>query len=277
MRFLLLPLILLGPAVGLHAEDQPRPATPDEVVLLKEALKNTRQDNDHWAYTETTTKKFGLTKKTRGETVVRYDPSKPWAEQYTPLKIDGEAPTEKQLKEYRERGEKHGRAIMRRQEQVAAAAADPAAPKAIAPEKKPEKSMKPDMDHPQVVSDDGETMVFEIPLVDHGTGVPADKIEIRAFVAKAARQVRRATMRIKESFRVKLVAKVKAGEGSIDFTVVDPKYDPVMTAASGNLGASLMFVPVNGVFSSTRTEWQRVKPYYERLQVKIGPLELLDF
>lgn len=280
MRFSFLSLILLGFATVLRAEEALRPATPDEIALLKAAVKNTSQDIDHWAYTETTTKKIGVTKQPRGETVVRFDPSKPWPEQYTPLKIEGEPPTEKQLKAYRERGERRGRSITRRAEQQAAAADTatvPAPPKPTNPGKKNEKSVTADEDHPRVVSDDGETIVFEIPLIDHGTGVPVEKIEIRAVVAKAPRQVRHATMHIKESFRMKLVAKVKAGEASVDFTVVDPKYNPVMTAAVGNFGASLMFVPMNGIFSTARTEWQRVKPYSERLQVKIGPLELLDF
>ncbi len=282
MRFSFFPLLLLGLVAALRAEEALRPATADEIALFRAAIKNTSQDIDHWAYTESTTKKIGVTKKPRGETIVRFDPSKPWPEQYTPLQIEGELPTEKQLKEYRERGEKRGRSITRRAEQQAAAAdpataSVPAAPKLANVGKKNEKSVTADTDHPLVVSDDGETIVFEVPLIDHGTGVPVEKIEIRAVVAKAARQVRRATMHIKESFRMKLVAKVKAGEASVDFSVVDPNYNPVMTAAVGNFGASLMFVPMNGIFSSSRTEWQRVKPYSERLQVKIGPLELLDF
>lgn len=275
MRFFL-SLFLLVAAGALRAEAL-RPATPDEVKLFKDAIKNTQQDTEHWAYTETTIKKIGISKKPEGETIVRFDPSKPWSEQYTPLKIEGREPTEKQLKQYRERGEKRGKNIMRRAEQ--AAATDPSAadkPKLPAGEKN-EKSIRPDMDHPLVVSDDGETIIFEVPLVDHGTKLPVEKIEIHAIVAKGARQVRRATMHIKESFRVKLIAKVKEGEGSVDFTVIDPKYGPVMTAGSGTFGASLLAIPMNGVFSNTRTDWQRVKPYSERLQVKIGPLELLDF
>lgn len=286
MRFSSLLLLLMGSAAGLVAADQPpRAATPDEVKLLKDAIKNTQQDTERWAYTETTVKKVGIGKKVPGETVVRFDPSKPWAEQYTPLKVEGKEPTEKQLKQYRERGEKRGKAITKKAEQAAAdAAIDPTlsgeagAPKPIEPgKKKKEKSVTADVEHPLVVNDDGETVIFEVPLVDHGTGVPVEKIEIRAVVAKQARQVRRATMRVKEAFRMKVVAKVKEGEGSIDFTVVDPQYGPLMTSASGNLGASMLLVPVNAVFSSNRTDWQRVKPYIERLQVKIGPLELLNY
>ena len=109
---LFISLILLGLAAGLRAEDGSRPATPDEVVLFKEAVKNTTQDTEHWAYTETTVMK-STKGKVREETVVRFDPSRPWPEQYTPLKIEGKAPSGKQLKKYRERGEKRGERLAR--------------------------------------------------------------------------------------------------------------------------------------------------------------------
>ena len=117
MRFFL-SLILATAAAALPAEEL-RPATPDEVKLFKDAIKNTQQDTEHWAYTETTIKQIGISKKPEGETIVRFDPSKPWAEQYTPLKIEGKVPTEKQLRQYRERGEKRGKAIMQRAGQTA--------------------------------------------------------------------------------------------------------------------------------------------------------------
>jgi hypothetical protein len=268
MRLLVATFVLLGMSAGLRAADVFPAATAEQIALFKDAIKNTEQDPNHWAYTETTVKQFGNGKE-KGATVVRVDPSKPYAEQFLPLKIDGKPPTEKQLRKYRERGEKHGK-------QLAGGSADPA-PFAPVPAKSKEKSMKLDLEHPRVVSDDGDTLVFQVPLIDHGTGIPPDKIEVRVVVAKAARHIRHASLRVLESFRVKVVAKVKAGEGSIDFAVVDPAYGPVMTAATGSFGASLLFVPVNGVFASTRTDWQRVKPYDERFGVKIGPLKALDF
>lgn len=267
MRLLLTTLGLLGLSAGLRAADAFPAATPEQIALFKDAIKNTEQEPNRWAYTETTVKQFSKGKE-KGATVVRVDPSKPYAEQFRPLQIEGKPPTEKQLKKYRERGEK-------RAKQLASGAADPLTV-GTAPAKSKEKTMKLDTERPQVVNDDGDTLVFQVPLIDHGTGVPVDKLQVRVVVAKADRHIRHASLRVLESFRVKLVAKVKAGEGSIDFAVVDPAYGPVMTAATGSFGASLMFVPVNGVFSSTRTEWKRVKPYDERFGVKIGPLKALD-
>lgn len=273
-RFLSLALFL-GLAAALRAEDRIRPATADEVVLLKEALKNTQQEPEHWAYTETTAKKIGIGKKPKGETVVRFDPSQPYGGQFTPLKVEGRAPSERDLKKYRERGEKRGEGLAR----AAARAADPTTPEAPAkpvdPSKK-KKEMKADLEHPRIVREEEGRLVYDLPLVANTQDIPVDKFELRLVVNRATRQVEHGTARVLESFRVKIV-KVKAGEGRVDFAVVDPKFGPVMTAASGNVGASLLFVPVNATFASTRTEFRRVKPFNERLQVKLGPLELLDF
>ena len=269
---LFISLILLGVTAGLRAEETSRPATPDEVVLFKEAIKNTTQDTEHWAYTETTIMK-STKGKVREETVVRFDPSQPWPDQYTPLKIEGKPPTEKQIKKYRERGEKRGERLARTAAPEDATVPDkPAAPK-------PEKGKKVtlDLDNVRVLKDEGDQLLYEAALKATTKDIPVDKFEVRVVVGKTARQVEHISLRVRESFRVKLIAKVKAGEAGADFAVVDPKYGPVMTSATGSFGASLLFVPVSGIFTNTRTEWERVKPYNDRLKVKLGPLEVLDF
>jgi len=262
----------LGTSALWGAGTPARPATPDEVALFKDAIKNAEQEPEHWAYTEMTVSKFSKNGD-KGATVVRVDPSKPYAEQFVPLQIDGKPPTAKQLKKYRERGEKRGEKHGEQLAKAEAHAADPAAP---GPKTGKEKSLKLDLEHPLVISSDGENCIYRVPLVDHGTGVPPEKIEVSVVVNKASRQIRHAAMRVLESFRVKVVANVKEGEASIDFAVVDPRFGPVMTSVTGTFGVSLVFVPVNAVFQSTRTDWQRVKPYNERFGVKIGPLKALD-
>jgi hypothetical protein len=265
-------LVILGLTAGLRAADLSRPATPEEVLLFKEAVKNTTQDTEHWAYTETTVKQSSKGK-VREETVVRFDPSKPWPDQYLPLKIEGKAPTEKQLKKYRQRGEKRGERLARDAEPAEATQPDkPAAPK-------PERGKKVtlDLDNPRVLQEDGDRLVYDAALKAVTKDIPVEKFEVRVVVGKAARQVQHISLRLRESFRVKLVAKLKAGEAAADFAVVDPKYGPVMVSATGSFGASLMFVPVSGIFTNTRTEWERVRPYNDRLKVRLGPLEVLDF
>jgi hypothetical protein len=271
MRRLLFPLVLLVAAVGLRAEeDPPRPASADEIALFREALKNSQQDVEHWAYTETTV--IHASKgRARGETVVRFDPSKPYAEQFTPLKVDGKPPSEKQLKEYRKRGEKRGEKVARAAEAVRNPGGQP-------PQMRIGRDRVTfDPEHPLFVHQEGDRITFEVPVQGRQKDLPVEKLQFLVVVNQPARLVESATLRVRESFRVKLVAKVKAGEARLVFTVVDPKFGPVLTAMTGNFGLSVFFVPLNATISNTRTDWQRVKAYDERLQVKLGPLQLLDF
>jgi hypothetical protein len=271
VRRLFLPLTILAvwPCI-LRAGDAPRRATADEAVLFQEAVQNSKQDTEHWAYTETTVIKAGKGGP-NGETVVRFDPSKPYAEQFTPLKVEGQPPTERQLKKYRERGERRG-------ERVARAAAATTTPGSAPPALHIGGTrVSMDVQHPQVVEAGETQVIFEVPLLGASNDIPVDKFEVRVVVGRASRQAEHVVLRIRESFRVKLVAKVKAGEVHMDFTVVDPKFGPVPTAMSGDIAASLLFIPVSAEFNNTRTDWKRVKSYNERLQVKLGPLEVLDF
>ncbi len=270
MRLFLFGLILLGVATALRAESKPRPATAEEVALLKEAMKNTDQDTEHWAYTETTVVK-DKKGQVRDETVVRFDPSKPYEEQFTPLKIDGKPPTKKELKKHREKGEKRGQKRVRDAAKPAPASGEP--PQLTINNSK----VRLEFDQPLVVQDDASRVTFEIPLRSDSKEIPVEKLQILVQVGKPARQVERAVFRIRASFRMKLVAKIKTGEASVDFTVVDPAFGPVMTAMTGNIGASVLLIPLNATFTNTRTEWQRVMAYDERFSVKLAPLQMLGF
>jgi len=271
MRHLLFAASLLL-AAAARAEDTPRPATPDEVALFKAAMLNGRQDTEHWAYTETSTQHLSKGHP-RGDTVLRFDPSKHYAEQFTPLQVDGKPPTEKQLKEYRQRGEKRGDRVAR----AADAAKNPGYVPPPAQVRIGGTPMTPDLEHPLVAREEAVRIVFEVPVSSQRTDIPVDKFQVLVTVNRPAAQIEHVLFRVRESFRVKLIAKVKAGEASMDFTVVDPEYPPVLTTLTGDFNFSVLFIPVNGTFTRTRTEWKRVKSYDERLQVRIAPLQLLDF
>lgn len=274
MRRLLLAAGLLL-AAAARAEDPPppaRPATAEEVALFKAAMLSGRQDTEHWAYTETTTEHLSKGHP-RGDTVVQFDPSKHYAEQFTPILVQGKPPTEKQLKQYRERGEKRGEKVAR----AAQAAKDPTYVPPPAQVRIGGTSMTPDLEHPLVAQAGADRIVFEVPVSSTRTDIPVDKFQVLVTVNRPAAQIDHVSFRVRESFHVKLIAKVKAGEASMDFTTVDPKYPPLLTSISGDFDFSVLFIPINGQFTRTRTEWRRVKSYDERLQVKIGPLQLLDF
>jgi len=271
MRRLLFTASLLLTAAVLRAGDPPRPATADEMALFKEALRNSAQDTEHWAYTETSQLKASKGGN-QGETIVRFDPSKPYGEQYTPLLVEGRAPTERQLREYRRKGEKRGVQVAR----AAAAAKDPDYVPPPPQLKIAGGGVTLDAANPRVVEAGPDRVVFEVPLQSKRTDIPLEKLQVLAVVDRAARRVETVSLRVREAFRMKLIAKVKAGEARLDFTVVDPRFGPVITNLTGDFNVSLLFIPVNGTFTRTRTEWKRVKSFDERLQVKLGPLQFLD-
>ena len=104
-----------------------------------------------------------------------------------------------------------------------------------------------------------------------------EKIELLARVNKERRAFENVSLRVRESFRVKLLVKVKGGAAIVDFGVVDPKFVPVMTSITGEGTATILFLKFGGSFDVKRTDFRRVKPYSERFGVKIGPLKALDF
>lgn len=274
MRRFFAVLLLFATVVASAFAAQPaaRAASAEEVALLKDAMKGSAQDTEHWAYTETMIirDKKGMI---HDENVVRFDPSKPYAEQYTPLKIDGKPPTERQLRKYRKEGEKRGKKLHKEAE--ARAKKNPNDPPQLSIDD--EKAVL-DLEHSLVTKEENGRITLEIPLrAEKGSEFPIERFEILVQVDKSSRQVERVWFRIKESFRMALVAKIKKGEATIDFTVVDPNFGPVMTSLAGDFGVSFFFIPFNATVSNTRTEWQRVQAYDERFSVKMAPLQLLGF
>jgi hypothetical protein len=259
-------VLLLGAARLGAAEAEP-PVPP----LLLDALTKLSQDFDRWAYTETINH-TDTKGRPRGETIVRFDPSKPYAEQYTPLKIKGQAPSEKQRKDYRKRGEKRG-------ERLAQEEAEGRAPgSTVGRFRLGSDNAAIDLAHAVVESETPAAVTFNVPLRnDPQSTLPVEKFELLARINKERRALENVSLRLRDSFRMKLIVKIKAGAASIDFAVVDPRYVPVMTEASGEGTASIMFIPVGGRFGMKRTDFQRVKPYSEKFGVKIGPMKALDF
>ena len=269
--FPLFALLLLIAARGRAADAAPTPPAPAVPPLLFDALAKLSQDFDRWAYTETraSTDPYGNPK---GETIVRFDPSKPYAEQYTPLKIDGQPPTERQKKSYQTRGERRGDRLMR----------DEAAGKTPGLDlprfRLGGDNSAIDLERATIAGETETAVTFNVPLRKDAYGtLPVDKLELLARVNKERRAFEDVSLRVRESFRVKLLVKVKGGAASVDFGVIDPKFAPVMTAVQGEGTASVLFLKFGGSLDLKRTDFRRVKPYSERFGVKIGPLKALDF
>jgi hypothetical protein len=242
-------------AVSLRAE-VPRP--------LQDALQKLAADTDRWAFTQTLIEKTG-DGKTKRETVVRFDPSRPYAEQYQPLKIDGKEPGESDVRKYRRQGEKRGARIEREERE----GPDP---------KRPTVGELMDLDRATVAEENAASVTYAVPLKKEGNHrFPPEKFLVTARVSKERGAFENVAVKLREPLRQKLVLNIKSGEGSIDFAPVDPKHPPQMTAIRGGGAGSIFFVPIGRHYELKREEFKRVKPYGDRFEVKIGPLKAIDF
>jgi len=233
-------------------------------ALLDAALQKISDDYDRWAYTQTLVERNEKGKVVK-ETVVRFDPSKPYPEQYTPLRIDGLPPTEAQLRKYRRQGERRGLRI----EEAENAGTTPAR-KTLGELMNLEDAM--------LTAEDADTATFEVPLKKEGNNrLPPEKFRVTARVNKTVCAFERIEVQLRAPLRAELVVKIKSGAGSLAFGTVDPKFAPTLTTISGGGAGSILFVPVGRTYDVKREDFQRVKPFASRFQVKMGPLKSIDF
>lgn len=246
-------LSLLATAASLSA------AVPQ---LLQDSIRKLSQDTDRWAYTQVAVQKDGKGG-TKSEVVLRFDPSKPYAQQYTPLKIDGKEPNESQLRKYRKMGE--------RIEQAKTTGK---------PVSSPYKSVGElmDLENAVVAEENDQTITYEVPLRKEGnTRLPPDKFRVTARVNKKEVVLENVSAKLRAPLREKLIMKVSSGEGQIDFKTVDPKYAPPLREIRGNGSGSIFFVPVGRSYELRRDDYKRVRPFDDRFDVQIGTLKAIDF
>lgn len=264
-RALSLFLFLLGPTLlGAAQSAKPvaagRPATAAELATLTEALEKTAADLRRWAYTESRVIRDEKGK-VKSDVVIRYDPSKPYAEQWTPIRINGKSPSASDVKKYRQQGE---RAEKRDQN----------------PSASQRRSLGELIDlHSAVVTDESAaTMTFEVPLKKDGNDrFPPEKFQVLARINPTTRALENISVRLRGSFRSKILLKVKSGDGTLDFAVINPKYPPTLTSITGDASASVLFISVGGELDLKRTDLKHVKPFDERFEVQIGTLKAIDF
>jgi len=239
------------------------PLRADGPPLLDDALAKFMSDVDRWAYTQTLTEKDDKGKVV-GVAVVRFDPSKPYAEQFTPLAIDGKEPTDRQFKKYRKQGEKR------------AERHDKAEREGTTSVRKTLGELM-DLEHATVAAETPQDVTFEVPLKREGNNrLPPEKFLVTARVNKERGVFANIAVKLRSPIRQVLIVKIKSGEGLLEFATVDPKYSPVVKTIRGGGAGSILFVPVGRTYELTREAFQRVKPYAERFGVEIGPLKSLD-
>lgn len=244
--------------------ESPRVATSDEIGLLNFALNEAARDFYRWSFTEARVIRDEKGK-VKSDTVVRVDPSKPYAEQFVPIMVGGKPPSERDLTKYRRQGER----AQKRDEQAERGE----------PEDRPTLGEVMNPFAAQVVSVDERALVFTVPLrPDRNNRFPPEKFEVLVRVAREGGGIlEQINVRLRESFRSKLVVKVKSGGGVLEFARVDPKHPPALVSIKGDASASILFFSVGGELDLKRTELKRVKPYAERFGVQIGTIKAIDF
>ncbi|MBS0662631.1 MAG: hypothetical protein JSR48_05160 [Verrucomicrobia bacterium] len=272
-RFLLFCLVLLPALPSARGEELPPLPSNDIGVppLLYDALAKLAQNFDRWAFTETLQVMDDKGRK-KHEAIVRFDPSKPYAEQFHPLSINGKPPTERQLKEYRKRGEKRGDKLLKEE-------AEGKTPASEVPRFNINGgSASIDLGRATVVAEDEHTVTYEVPLKnDDRATIPVERFQLLGRVNRSTHAFENVSLRLKAAIRMKLIVKIKSGEASVDFGPVDATHAPVVKSVTGEAAASVLFLKFGGTVDVKRGDFKRVKPYGERFGVKIGPLKALDF
>lgn len=239
------------------------PLRADLPTLLNDALENANRDRGRWAYTESDVEKDG-SGKLMHSSVVRNDPSKPYAEQLTPIEIDGKPPTDRDFKKYRAQGER--RAPKNDNSQVEKP-------------RKPGSRLSDYIDPNQITvsAEDAQTITYELGLKKNDNfEFPPEKFQAFARVNKEHRALERVSVQLRSSFRFKMLLKLKSAAVSIEFATLDPQYGTVRTTIHASGSASILFVTIGGSDDITRSDFKHVKPFDERFNVKIGPLKALD-
>ncbi|MGC4071189.1 MAG: hypothetical protein QM760_01450 [Nibricoccus sp.] len=259
MRFLPCFVLAALTAVVIRAEIPP---------LLDDAWIKYVGDIDYWAYTETVRALDEKGQVTR-ETATRYDPSKPYAEQFTVLSHTGKQSIEVMQKWARQRGIDRGNKL----ERPGGVESD-ALPRVVLMGSR----ALADLEHATVVEENEQSITYLIPLhPEDGKASMVEKFETRVRVSKTLRAFERVDISLSKPVRVKVVAKINKIALSIDFATIDPAFGPAATIFKDHATISAFFKKREGGHESVRSDFKRVKPYRERFSVEIGPSRTIDF
>lgn len=281
--------ILMG-ALSTMAFAEHAPVEPDDrsatrrPALLNDAFNALVEDQGRWAFTET----HAAVRDGRPleESSFRVDPSAPYAEQNKALKIRGKPPTEKQLKEAADRGERAGkRRLEQQQKEVPAPSAPLGNPRVRRADEVQlwvsGQKVTPEIDLAKVVREDETSVTYEVPMHPEGrseSNAILDRFELTACVNKQSHQFERATIRQRASLRVKLIAKISDTLLVFEFSTPDPRHPAVLTKAVVDTHVRLLFGKEHAMHNEmVRTELKHVTPYDERFGVKLGPIRTIEF
>ena len=242
--------------------------------LLDAAFNAYLDHQGRWAYTETHS---GLNAggKSRAETILQVDPSQPYAQQRLPIKLSGQLPTEKQLKEWAERSEQAAK--RRHNEATVALLGAPSAEEFHL--QIFNQLVVPELGRASVLAEDDASVTYDVPMHKVGDTIatPFATFQLTARVNKLHRHFERVTI------RQLLMMRVGAGKNTdglieIEFGSPDPRYPSFPLKSSSRMTNKPLFGPANIlVNTAVRTDLKHVTPFDERFGVKIGPLRTIQF
>ena len=247
--------------------------SPERSPLLETAFQAFLEGQQRWAYVETGGY-LNADGSVSAESVVRYDPSMPYAQQSVPLLINGQLPTEKQLRDWAANSEKQAQRRLKAVEALAVAARDQGFRLRLL-----NREVRPLLEAAKAIAEDETSITFEVPMQEVG-GPDAARVDdhlLTARVGRTTREFEHVTIRQTKMVRV-AAGKYYDGLTEVDFAKPDPNYASVPMRVTFTVRNKPLFGEGHtSVRRVERKDFKRVIPYDERFNVKLAPLNLLEF
>lgn len=226
MRRLLVILLCWGTSLAIHAAGRD---------VLATAVDRFAAESNEWAYTQTTVSR-GDDGRLRREVVMRFDPSLPEDEQFTPLLINGREPTEAQIRKYRRSQEK-----FRQQTD----------PQVL--------SQLLEVNAARPLREDGEAAFYQVPLKrGEGATIDPEKFYVVVRVNKQERTLEEMWVRLREPMRTRAILQLETGEANLHFMRADGSSAPTLTALRAKGHGSIAFIKVGGSYELSRRDFVHV-------------------
>lgn len=207
----------------------------DTPSLLAAAMEKLVQEDDRWAYTQVMRR---TDRNNGGDTVARFDPSKPAGEQWELLKLKGRTPSEAEADRWCRR---RGREVSQTDGRALADLLD--------------------LEH-AVVADESPTRVrFEVPLKKNTIArVPTENFVAYAEIDRSEQCLQRFSVVLRQAVRlIGGMAEIQSAQGEVIFNAVDQSDTtrPTRIIASGT--GQALFKKVNRSAEVIYTDQRRVK------------------
>lgn len=210
------------------------------------------------------------------QSVVRVDPSQPPAQQSVPVMLNGKPPTEKELKDWAKGNEAAAKRRLKLTTNHAIAEATRDQDFRI---RVLNREVTPVFAAAAILTETDTNITYTIPLRELGgpDAAAVTDYELKVQVNRARRVFERAILRQTKMVRI-VGGRNYDGVVDVEFSAPDADYVPIPVRLSTSLANKPLFGPLHTRTSRVdRKDFRRVTPYEERFQVKLAPLQLIEF